>query len=69
MSKSEQKYLALSEHNGQRHNFFFSAGSLDSIDSLLKDGWRVIYIRDENYNTAVLLERVTREALEACEGS
>lgn len=52
-----QKLITVRSGEGEYENFFFSPGSLNSLQRHLDCGWFVKYIIDKTDHAAILLER------------
>lgn len=53
----EQKLVTVKRYCGEYHNFFFVPGSIDSMSSMIKEGWVVkeIISNDSKAQNAVIL--------------
>ncbi len=59
----DQKVVNLQKYNGEYLNFFFTPGSIGSLQSHIRDNWIVKFIKDdpERQEAVVLFERVQYE--------
>lgn len=46
----EQKVVTVSRSYGQYHNFFYTPGSMGSLENYIKDGWTLIHLNDDRQN-------------------
>lgn len=55
----QQKVIFRQSDNYQYGNFFWTPGSIDSLDSLINEGWKILFIKDSPYLEKVIciLER------------
>lgn len=54
-----QKVKTVSRFDGEYHNFFFSPGSIDSLERNIQEGWMVKFISDDRANekAVIIFER------------
>lgn len=60
----EQMCLNIVADGGEYYNFFFTPGGIGSLASYLKDGWKLIFIKDapEDKKAVVVFYRATLQA-------
>ena len=60
--RKEQKLVTVRHTDGQYYNFWYTPGSINSLEQHLDDGWIAIHIKDDpDMETAVVLFEKTVE--------
>jgi hypothetical protein len=54
----EQKIVTVRQDDGQYSNFFFTPGSIGSLQEHFNKGWHVKFIKDNGREAVIVFERV-----------
>lgn len=52
-----QKVITVIQQDGAYYNFFNTPGSINSLQSMISDSWRVLHIKDDGYTATALFEK------------
>lgn len=59
-TKVEQKVITVTHQDGAYHNFFFTPGSLDSMQDIINKGWRLKFLKDDGNRAVAVFEKWSR---------
>lgn len=43
----KQKVITVDWQHGAYYNFFFTPGSIESLNSIIENGWSLVFIKDD----------------------